>query len=53
MELSLKKISLTKLMRIGIGTLAAVMIAACGGGGGSALAADGCHPGESATDTVP
>lgn len=36
MELGLKKISLTKLMRIGIGALAAVMIAACGGGGGSA-----------------
>ena len=35
MEFSLKKISLTKLMRIGVGALAAVMIAACGGGGGS------------------
>lgn len=35
MELSLKKISLTKLKHIGIGALAAVMIAACGGGGGS------------------
>lgn len=35
MELSLKKISLTKLKHIGIAALAAVMIAACGGGGGS------------------
>ena len=35
MEFSLKKISLTKLIRVGVGTLAAVMIAACGGGGGS------------------
>lgn len=36
MELSLKKISLTKLTRIGIGALTAIMLAACGGGGGSA-----------------
>ncbi len=46
MELSLKKISLTKLMRIGIGALAGVMITACGGGGGRRvrlLAQDGKH----------
>lgn len=36
MELSLKKISLTKLTRIGIAALTAIMLAACGGGGGSA-----------------
>lgn len=52
MELSLKKISLTKLMRIGIGALAAVMIAACGGGGGSAGTTVGTGTGSTTTNTT-
>lgn len=52
MELSLKEISLTKLKRIGIGALVAVMITACGGGGGSPGTTTGAGSGTTTNTTT-